>query len=163
MTELFAMITGASSIVILILLFILKEKKINKNKKSDLKERYKKNLKKGNEYEDKVGLYYEKMNYNVQYRGIHLKRADKGIDLIAENENQILLIQCKNWSKTNSITHKIVKEIYGNCAMYIKKKKIKKGNIMFILAIPNKEILSKGAEYVFIENYKDFRYKIIKY
>ena len=73
------------------------------------------------------------------------------------------MIQCKNWSGTNSITHKIVKEIYGNCSMYIRKKKIKKENIMFILAIPSIEILSKGAERVFIENYKDFRYKIIKY
>jgi len=128
----------------------------------DSKELYQKNIKKGKEYEDKVGLYYEQKGYEVEYRGAKYGRKDKGIDLIAKNKKEILFIQCKNWTGKNSITHNIAKEIYGNCSIYVKKHKMENDKNMFILAIPSKEILSKAAEHVFIQNYKDCRYKIIK-
>jgi predicted helicase len=49
----------------------------------------------GQVYEKYVGQHLEEEGYNVKYDGLNLGFLDRGIDLIAENENHINFIQCK--------------------------------------------------------------------
>jgi Holliday junction resolvase-like predicted endonuclease len=49
----------------------------------------------GQVYEKYVGQQLEEEGYKVNYDGLNLGFLDKGIDLIAENENHINFIQCK--------------------------------------------------------------------
>lgn len=46
-------------------------------------------------YEKYAGQVLETEGYAVKYRGLTLGYFDKGIDLVAENDRQVLFIQCK--------------------------------------------------------------------
>jgi len=71
----------------------------------------------GIEYERYVGYLYECKGYKVQYHGALLGLEDMGRDLIAENENTVLVIQCKRWSKTKTIHEKHIFQLYGSVVL----------------------------------------------
>lgn len=50
---------------------------------------------KGRNFERNVAKYYAKEGYFIFHHGEALEKADNGIDIIAYNENNVLLIQCK--------------------------------------------------------------------
>ena len=79
---------------------------------------YQENKKRGNDYEIYVGQYYETKGYKVFYNGLKNGRKDGGIDLLAENEHETLLIQCKAW-QTAEIKQKHLKEFIGNCTTFL--------------------------------------------
>lgn len=84
------------------------------NKKPSYQER----KKRGNDYEIHVGKYYETQGYKVIYNGLINGKKDDGIDLLADNEHETLLIQCKGW-QTAEIKQKHLKEFIGNCTTYL--------------------------------------------
>lgn len=136
----------------------LKPKEISKEDKENMK-RY------GDNFEKKVGKHYEKKGYKVEYRGLELGLKDGGIDLVAINKNELLLIQCKYWKKENSITPNMIKEFYGNCHFFIDKDKTDKyryKTITCIYAITDHKSLHFGANQIFKENYIKCRYEIFK-
>lgn len=79
---------------------------------------YQENKKRGNDYEEFVGKYYERQGYKVIYHGLEQGKKDGGIDLIAENEYETLLIQCKAWQKAE-VKQKHIKEFIGNCTTFL--------------------------------------------
>ena len=79
---------------------------------------YQERKKRGNDYEIHVGKYYETQGYKVIYNGLINGKKDDGIDLLAENEHETLLIQCKGW-RTAEIKQKHLKEFIGNCTTYL--------------------------------------------
>ena len=120
------------------------------------------NEKKGKDFELYVGKEYETLGYTVSYNGIGRKRKDGGIDIIAKNYQEILLIQCKNW-KSKKITHKELKEFIANCMIYKEKYlKNEKRNIKNIYITSN-DILEKSAKYFINENKNIIQYETIKY
>ncbi len=122
----------------------------------------KENENKGKDFELYVGKEYETLGYAVNYNGIERKRKDEGIDLIAKNHQEILLIQCKNW-KNKLITHKDLKEFIGNCMVYKEKYlKNENKNIKNIYVTSN-DILDKSAKYFINENKNIIKYEIINY
>ena len=122
----------------------------------------KENEKKGKDFELYVGKEYETLGYTVSYNGIGRKRKDEGIDIIAKNYQEILLIQCKNW-KSKKITHKELKEFIANCMIYKEKYlKNEKRNIKNIYITSN-DILEKSAKYFINENKNIIQYETIKY
>ncbi len=125
----------------------------------------------GQMYERYVGKQYEAQGYVVEYRGIELKELDGGIDLIATKDDELLLIQCKYWTQKDSITHKMIKEFYGNCHFYMDKnsqnsetiyKDKRYTDIACIYAVPSIASLESSAHYVFQDNKEKCRYKIVK-
>ncbi len=56
------------------------------------------NIEKGSIYEEYIAKYYRKKKYIVWEHGKEMGRADLGIDLVAIKDNDVILIQCKNWS-----------------------------------------------------------------
>ena len=74
---------------------------------------------KGLTYEREVGEYLEKKGYFIEYRGIKFGRKDDGIDLIAQKENEILLIQCKNHKFP--VKQKDIRAFVGDFCIFLKK------------------------------------------
>lgn len=89
-------------------------KSLRADKQSTFKE-------KGEVFEAFIADHFRGLDYDVIERGKLYGKKDKGIDLIATNENETLLIQCKNWSAGGrySITHSHIKEFIGNTFVFL--------------------------------------------
>ena len=85
-------------------------------------ERYKKRHKTkwqiGRDFEMFIGYQYENGNYEVIYNGIEKKYEDEGIDLIAKNKKETLIIQCKYWSTKKTIHENHLCQLYGTAIKY---------------------------------------------
>jgi len=118
--------------------------------------------KKGAEYEKYVSNHYKNKGYMIEERGGF---DDGGIDLIAYKNNQILLIQCKNWNSNNSykITEIKVREFYGACHFYINDNNMEDKEIICIYIVPDKTLLNQKAINLFKKHYSKCRYEIINF
>lgn len=67
----------------------------------------------GNAYERFIGFLFERWGYDVDFVGITKGVKDRGIDLVCENENEILLVQCKNWAKYKKIHENVLFQFFG--------------------------------------------------
>lgn len=56
---------------------------------------------------------YESKGYNVLFNGALKGLEDFGRDIIAENKNEILIIQCKYWKKERIIHENHIFQLYG--------------------------------------------------
>jgi hypothetical protein len=109
----------------------------------------------GIEYERYVGYLYECKGYKVQYHGALLGLEDMGRDLIAENENTTLVIQCKRWSRTKTIHEKHIFQLYGSTVlMAIEAPKSYKS--LFITTATLSDKAKKCASYLDVEYKEDF-------
>lgn len=72
----------------------------------------------GRDYEMYIGYLYENKGFRIEYNGIIKKLEDLGRDLIAKKQNEILIIQCKNWSQEKEIHEKHVFQLYGSVVLY---------------------------------------------
>lgn len=82
------------------------------------KNRRKRNWEIGRDFERFIGYEYEQLGYDVEYFGIEKRLEDLGRDLIARNDNSILIIQCKYWAKNKIIHEKHIAQLYGTVIMY---------------------------------------------
>jgi hypothetical protein len=69
-------------------------------------------------YERYIGYLYEIAGYEVEYYGIFQGREDRGRDLIAKKGNEIIVIQCKNWSQYTNIHENMVFQFFGSVYKY---------------------------------------------
>ncbi len=138
---------------------------IKSTKKTKPNENYKpkkSNYQKGAEYERQIGKLYEMKGYNVEYRGIKMGKKDKGIDLIATKENELILIQCKNW-ENSTVKQKDIRNFLGDCFTFIENNPhLKIKDIKRVFVTSNKEA-DYGVKKFIEENHKLVKYKIIPY
>lgn len=85
-------------------------------------DRYKNNPNKTNwqvgiDYERYIGYVYERKGYKVIYNGALERLKDMGRDIIAENDNEILIIQCKYWKKEKTIHEKHIFQLFGTVVL----------------------------------------------
>lgn len=71
----------------------------------------------GISYERYIGYIYENMKYNVIYNGALEKKGDFGRDVIAENHDEILIIQCKYWRKESVVRENAIFQLYGTMVL----------------------------------------------
>lgn len=64
-------------------------------------------------YERYIGYLYESDGYDVEYFGIEQGKNDLGRDLICYKGNEIILVQCKNWSKFKTIYENSIFQFFG--------------------------------------------------
>lgn len=83
----------------------------------------------GRDYEMYIGYLCEEKGYDVKYTGIIEKLEDMGRDLIATKGKDVVIIQCKNWSKEKTIHEKHVFQLFGTLVQYQLEKKAK-GNVI---------------------------------
>lgn len=67
----------------------------------------------GISYERYIGYIYENSNYKVRYNGALEGFKDLGRDIIAENNEEILIIQCKYWRREKVIRENVIFQLYG--------------------------------------------------
>lgn len=116
------------------------ERKIYKEKQKEKKE-------KGALYEAFVAEHYRSLGYEVIEHGKIYGKKDGGIDLIAKNMEEVIMIQCKNWKAGTkyTINHSMISAFVGNVEMFIAKNiEYEKYIIKRVYAI-SEEILDKSA------------------
>lgn len=64
-------------------------------------------------YERYIGYIYENKGYSIIANGALKGFEDFGRDIIAENEEEILIIQCKYWRKERVIRENHIFQLYG--------------------------------------------------
>lgn len=103
----------------------------------------------GRDYELYIGFLYASKGYNVEYFGIEKQLEDLGRDLIATNDNEILVIQCKNWSKEKIIYEKHICQLYGTYIHFKKNTKTaKKIKPVFITSTQLSDMAKEFAKYL---------------
>lgn len=131
--------------------------------KKELYEKYsleKKTL--GDAYESYVGKRYEDRGYIVKYNGFEKGVEDGGIDLIAIKPDEIVFIQCKNWSKGRKrVNMQMVKAFETDVSRYIAQNKVYANyQTKNVYAISN-PILDKAA-YAYIKNSDGIEFELLK-
>lgn len=120
---------------------------------------------KGKRYERKVSQYYRSKGYNVIEYGLEKGFNDEGIDVIAKKDNEILLIQCKNWKGSKRIGEPMIQQFYGSTCFFTKRyyeKEMQAGiKIMSLYAVPSKKIFRYRALRLFKLHYLYCKYVII--
>ena len=71
----------------------------------------------GIDYERYIGYIYETKGYKVIYNGALKGLEDMGRDIIAENDKEILVVQCKYWKKEKTIHEKHIFQLYGTVVL----------------------------------------------
>lgn len=72
----------------------------------------------GRDYELSVGYEYAQKGYVVTTFGSFMGLEDLGRDLIAENKERTLIIQCKYWSSRKTVHEKHIFQLYGTMISY---------------------------------------------
>jgi len=72
----------------------------------------------GRLYERYIGYLLEDQGYDVEYVGIFKGFEDLGRDLICKKGREVVVIQCKNWSKFRTIYEKHIFQFFGTVFKY---------------------------------------------
>lgn len=134
---------------------------VHQKDKKTPKTNYQENKKRGNDYEEFVGKYYERQGYKVIYHGLEQGKKDGGIDLIAENEYETLLIQCKAWQKAE-VKQKHIKEFIGNCTTFLEDNPQNNLKVKRIF-VTSSEKSEKGLDKYLIQHVGKIEYIIIPF
>lgn len=113
----------------------------------------------GIDYERYVGHLYEVEGYKVQYAGALLGLEDMGRDVIANNKDEMVVIQCKRWSKEKTIREKHIFQLYGSVVVLRTQYPAKKIIGRFVTTTKLSDLARKCAEYLEIEVIEAFAMK----
>lgn len=143
----------------------IKTPDIEEKKESKPKMTNKEKKEKGDDYEKKVAGYYKLDGYDIYLNGIKKDREDGGIDVICRKDEEVILIQCKNWNHTTGrrITHKHIKEFHSNCIKYIDQEKLDRSNVKLKYIVPNKKVFKACAINIFRDDYYNCKYEVLEF
>ena len=113
----------------------------------------------GNMYERYIGYILENDGYAVRYTGITDGVQDLGRDLICQKGNEILIVQCKNWSKFKTIFEKHIFQLFGTSFQHKYEMRHNKKNIKSVFYTTTKlsELAKKFAKELNIEVRENFK------
>ncbi|MFY9089231.1 restriction endonuclease [Arcobacter aquimarinus] len=125
---------------------------------------HKKNINVGSIYESFISKKYVDLGYEVLLNGINKSFDDGGIDIIATKDNNVVLIQCKNWILSNSykINQKDLRAFIGDCFLYIKKNKYFDKKISYHFIVSHDNILTGSAE-IFLKENSFIKFKCVPF
>jgi Holliday junction resolvase-like predicted endonuclease len=106
---------------------------------------------KGKDYEEFTANHYRSSGYEVLEHGKEYGKLDKGIDLIAKKEKEVIFIQCKNWKADGKvkIDHVKIKEFIGNVATFLEKNTVYKDyEVKRIFAVAEPVLDKSAIEYI---------------
>ena len=105
----------------------------------------------GISYERYIGYIYEMKGYKVTFNGALKGLEDLGRDIIAENDKEILIIQCKYWRKDSfPIRENAIFQLYGTMTLQKLNTSKKVKGIMITTTILS-ETAKKVAQYLNIK------------
>lgn len=128
---------------------------------------HKSNIQLGRLYERYIGYLHEKKGYEVFYTGALNCLEDLGRDLIAKKNNEVLIIQCKYWSKEKTIRENTICQLYGTGIKYKIEHKKEKVNVQTVLMTSTScsDMAKEFAEVLGVklnDNFKYHDYPMIK-
>lgn len=111
-------------------------------------------IKQGLDFENHVSDYYQSQGYEV-INNFEKGRYDEGIGIILIKDDELQLIQCKNW-EIHSIRHNEIKEFLGNCYLFLYKNiEYRKYTKVKRIYVTSQSILDTSAK-LLIKNYYPF-------
>ena len=131
------------------------------------KERFKNHLKnssnKGKEFEEFVAGHFKLDGYQISLNGIKQGKNDKGIDIICSKDEELILIQCKNWKEDSKykINHEKLKAFVGCCTEYVNENKLFDKNIKLKFITSNYILDESGKK--FLQESKTLQYEVLKF
>jgi Holliday junction resolvase len=146
---------------------INKAKKVFREYTEEEKKEYalkmKEKKEKGKEYEEFVAGYFKIDGYEVNLHGIKKGKKDKGIDIICTKDEELILIQCKNWKEDSKykINHENLKAFVGCCTEYVNENKLFDKNIKLKFITSNYILDESGKK--FLQESKTLQYEILKF
>lgn len=111
----------------------------------------------GKMYERYVGYLYEKDGYDVEYVGIFKGLEDLGRDIIATKGNEIVVVQCKNWSKFRTIYEKHIFQFFGTVFQFRDSNPGKKVKAVFATSTELSDLARRFAKELGIELKENFK------
>ena len=111
---------------------------------------------KGDAYEQYVAKHFRDQGYTVAEHGKINGVKDQSIDLILKRDNEVILVQCKNYKAdtTYKINHEKIKAFVGETAFYLQDNPIYEGYELKRLYVVSNPVLDKSA-INFINNHTD--------
>ena len=143
-------------IVPIVIAIVLFKKFMNKKDKTRRINKNEENEKKGLTLELRTVKKYEKLGYKVDN-----SKKDQGIDFICHKDEKIFLLQCKNNSKSKSITEKDIEIFHTNAIKYVKTNDMEEKNVEFRYVIPYSDVLDKSAIKILTDDYYNCKYVVI--
>ena len=118
---------------------------------------------KGKEYEEFVAEHFKIDGYEVNLHGIKKGKKDKGIDIICTKDEELILIQCKNWKEDSryKINHENLKAFVGCCTEYVNENKLFDKNIKLKFITSNYILDESGKK--FLQESKTLQYEVLKF
>lgn len=120
----------------------------------------------GKMYERYIGYLYERDGYDVEYVGIFKGFEDLGRDIIARKGHEIIVVQCKNWSKFRTIYEKHIFQFFGTVFQFRDANASKEVKAVFATTTELSDVARRFAQELHIdlkENFKmDKNYPSIK-
>lgn len=111
----------------------------------------------GKIYERYVGYLYESDGYEVDYVGIFKGLEDLGRDIIATKNEEIIVIQCKNWSKFRTIYEKHIFQFFGTVFQYKDENKDKTIKAVFCTTTKLSDLARRFAQELGISLKEEFK------
>lgn len=111
----------------------------------------------GKMYERYIGYLYEKDGYDVEYHGIFKGFEDLGRDVIAVKGKEIVIIQCKNWSKFKTIYEKHIFQFFGTVFQYRDTNPGKKVRAVFATSTKLSDLARRFSKELNIDLLEDFK------
>lgn len=114
----------------------------------------------GIEYERYVGYLLEQKGYIVHYNGATEGVEDMGRDLIAENDANYLIVQCKRWAREKVIHEKHIFQLYGTTVLQKLNGRTDKNIIgVFVTTADVSNLAIECADYLDILVFTEIPYK----
>lgn len=120
------------------------------DEKKNYSQKMKESKIKGDNYEIYVAEHYKSIGYEVSLNGIIHGKKDNGIDIICNKNNELILIQCKNWKENSKykVTHLILKAFIGCCSEYIIKNQLFNKKVAFHFVTSNNILDASAKKYL---------------
>ena len=117
----------------------------------------------GRLYERYIGYIYEQQRYEVDYQGIFKGYEDLGRDLICVNQNEDIVIQCKNWAQFKTIYEKHIFQFFGTVFQYKDSHPNRKIKAVFYTTTQVSDLARRFAEELSIELKENFKFDQSRY
>lgn len=111
----------------------------------------------GRLYERYVGYLYEMEGYDVEYTGVFKGYEDLGRDLVCTKGNEVIVIQCKNWSQFKTIFEKHIFQFFGTVFQYRDQNPGKRVRAIFYTTTELSEVARRFAKELKIELKEKFK------
>jgi len=140
-----------------------RKKKFDEEEKKSYVAKMKEAKQKGEEYEKFIAGHFKLEGYDIYLNGIKKSYKDKGIDIICSKDEEVILIQCKNWKRNSKykIKHNHLKEFIGNCTAYANENNILEKDIKLKFITSNYILDSCAKKY--IEGNNLLQYEVIEF